>query len=62
LVRLVEPMILMWEDLPGVVWSYHRNAPLAQEVLVPHRNAPLTELGRLRLARCIVAVSPPCRS
>lgn len=25
-----------------------------QEVLVPHRNAPLTELGRLRLAQCIV--------
>ena len=25
-----------------------------QEVLVPHRNAPLTELGRLRLAQCVV--------
>ncbi|WP_395104805.1 helix-turn-helix domain-containing protein [Actinomadura sp. SCN-SB] len=25
-----------------------------REVLVPHRNAPLTELGRLRLARCVV--------
>jgi transposase-like protein len=24
------------------------------EVLVPHRNAPLSELGRLRLARCVV--------
>ena len=24
------------------------------EVFLPHRNAPLTELGRLRLARCIV--------
>jgi transposase InsO family protein len=25
-----------------------------REILVPHANAPLTELGRLRLARCVV--------
>lgn len=31
-----------------------RNAPLTLEVFVSHRNAPLSETGRLRLARCIV--------
>jgi hypothetical protein len=36
-----------------VVWSCHAPTP-TQEVLVAHRNAPLTELGRLRLARVIV--------
>ena len=25
-----------------------------RKALVPHRNAPLTETGRLRLARCVV--------
>jgi hypothetical protein len=25
-----------------------------QEALMPHRNAPLPETGRLRLARCVV--------
>jgi leucine-zipper of insertion element IS481 len=35
------------------VWSCQAPTP-TQEVLVPHRNAPLSELGRLRLARCIV--------
>jgi len=30
-----------------------RNAPTS-EVFVPHRNAPLSETGRLRLARCVV--------
>ncbi len=35
------------------MWSCQ--APTStQEVLVPHRNAPLSELGRLRLARAIV--------
>jgi transposase len=34
---------------------------LITEVLVPHRNAPLTELGRLRLARCIVDDGWPLR-
>jgi transposase InsO family protein len=33
----------------------------AQEALVPHRNAPLTETGRLRLARCIVEDGWPVR-
>jgi transposase len=31
------------------------------EVLVPHANAPLTELGRLRLARCVVDDGWPLR-
>jgi transposase InsO family protein len=31
------------------------------EVLVPHRNAPLTETGRLRLARCVVDQGWPLR-
>ena len=31
------------------------------EVFVPHANAPLTELGRLRLARCIVEDGWPLR-
>jgi transposase InsO family protein len=32
-----------------------------QEVLMPHRNAPLTETGRLRLARCAVEDGWPVR-
>jgi transposase len=32
-----------------------------KEALVPHRNAPLTETGRLRLARCIVDDHWPLR-
>jgi transposase InsO family protein len=32
-----------------------------KEALVPHRNAPLTETGRLRLARCIVNDGWPLR-
>ena len=28
---------------------------------MPHRNAPLTELGRLRLARCVVDEGWPLR-
>jgi leucine-zipper of insertion element IS481 len=32
-----------------------------QEVLMPHRNAPLTETGRLRLARCAVDEGWPLR-
>jgi hypothetical protein len=35
------------------VWSCQAPTP-TQEVLAAHRNAPLTELGRLRLARAIV--------
>jgi transposase InsO family protein len=35
------------------VWSYHGSHRIL-EVLVPHRNAPLSELGRLRLACCVV--------
>lgn len=31
-----------------------QSAPNIQEVLVVHGDAPLTELGRLRLARCVV--------
>jgi transposase InsO family protein len=37
------------------------SAPDNQEVLVPHRNAPLTETGRLRLARCVVEDGWPLR-
>jgi transposase InsO family protein len=33
----------------------------AQEVLVVHRNAPLSETGRLRLARCVVEEGWPLR-
>ncbi|MFB8775485.1 leucine zipper domain-containing protein, partial [Streptomyces broussonetiae] len=29
---------------------------------MPHRNAPLTETGRLRLARCVVEDNWPLRS
>jgi transposase InsO family protein len=32
-----------------------------QEALMPHRNAPLTETGRLRLARCVVDDRWPIR-
>ena len=31
------------------------------EVFVSHRNAPLSELGRLRLARCVVDEGWPLR-
>jgi transposase InsO family protein len=34
---------------------------MTREVLVPHRNAPLTETGRLRLARCVVDDRWPLR-
>jgi transposase InsO family protein len=37
------------------------STPDNQEVLVPHRNAPLTETGRLRLARCVVDDGWPLR-
>jgi transposase InsO family protein len=37
------------------------STPDNQEVLVPHRNAPLTETGRLRLARCAVDDGWPLR-
>lgn len=33
----------------------------AREALIPHANAPLTELGRLRLARCVVDDGWPLR-
>ncbi|GAB1326379.1 hypothetical protein ACE1SV_07180 [Streptomyces sennicomposti] len=32
-----------------------------RKALVPHRNAPLTETGRLRLARCVVEDGWPLR-
>ena len=46
-------MILRLGGPPGEVWSCYRTH-LDPEVLVPHRNAPLSETGRLRLARCVV--------
>jgi transposase len=39
----------------------HHNQHQPQEVLVVHRNAPLTETGRLRLARCVVKDGWPVR-
>ena len=33
-----------------------------QEVLMPHRNAPLTETGRLRLARCVAELDAGLRT
>jgi hypothetical protein len=41
----------MGEDLRDRCGS-PRHASNSPEVLVPHRNAPLTKTGRLRLARC----------
>jgi hypothetical protein len=35
--------------------------PGARKALMPHRNAPLTETGRLRLARCVVDDGWPLR-
>jgi hypothetical protein len=37
------------------------STPNSREVLVCHRNAPLTETGRLRLARCVVDDRWPLR-
>jgi transposase InsO family protein len=39
----------------------HHNLHRTQEVLVVHRNAPLSETGRLRLARCVVDDGWPLR-
>ena len=41
-------------------WSLSK-VPHTQEVLVPHANAPLTELGRLHLARYVVDDGWPLR-
>ena len=38
-----------------------KNALLTSEVFVSHRNAPLSETGRLRLARCVVEDRWPLR-
>jgi transposase InsO family protein len=37
------------------------STPNYREALMPHRNAPLTETGRLRLARCVVEDGWPVR-
>jgi transposase InsO family protein len=42
-----------------VVWSCLTASAPTREVLVPHANAPLTERGRLRLARLIVEHGVP---
>src|SRR5215831_1279975 len=39
----------------------HHNLHQSREVLVVHRNATLTERGRLRLARCVVEDGWPLR-
>ena len=39
----------------------HHNLHQSREVLMVHRNAPLTETGRLRLARCVVDDGWPLR-
>ena len=53
-------MILEWGGPPGSVWIT-TSAPNDPEVLVSHRNAPLSETGRLRLARCVVEDRWPLR-
>ena len=42
-------------------WSLSKVPHHTREVLVPHANAPLTELGRLRPARCVVDDRWPLR-
>jgi transposase InsO family protein len=37
------------------------STPITLEALVVHRNAPLTEIGRLRLARCVIDDGWPLR-
>jgi transposase InsO family protein len=37
------------------------STPITREALVVHRNAPLTETGRLRLARCVIDDGWPLR-
>ena len=49
----------MWGGPPGPVWIA-TSAP-TKEALVLHRNAPLSETGRLRLARCVVDDRWPLR-
>jgi hypothetical protein len=41
--------------------DHHNLHPSTREVLVVHRNAPLPETGRLRLARCVVEDGWPLR-
>ena len=43
----------MGEGLPGSVWIATSTSN-DHKALMPHRNAPVPETGRLRLARCIV--------
>jgi transposase InsO family protein len=50
----------MGEDLSGSVWIT-TSAREPGEVLVVHRNAPLSETGRLRLARCVADDGWPLR-
>src|SRR4029453_15964377 len=42
------------EGAPPGWWGACHAPPPPRGSLVPHRNAPLTELGRLRLAGCIL--------
>src|SRR5262249_5301671 len=53
-------MMLMEGGSPGSVWITI-STPSTREALMPHRNAPLTETGRLRLARCVVEDGRPVR-
>lgn len=43
------------------MWITTICTPNDQKVLVVHRNAPLSETGRLRLARCVVEDGWPLR-
>ena len=43
------------------MWITTISTPNHREVLVVHRNAPLTETGRLRLARCVIDDGWPLR-
>ena len=45
---------------PASVWIA-TSAPATRRPSIPHANAPLTELGRLRLARCVVDDGWPLR-
>src|ERR1700761_2044366 len=54
-------MILKWGGPPGFGVDHHNLHRTPLEALVVHRNAPLAETGRLRLARCVVDEGWPLR-
>src|SRR6201991_647335 len=54
-------MILKQERTSGFGVDHHEHTPNAGRSSLVHRNAPLTETGRLRLARCVVEDGWPVR-